>query len=97
MKIALVLDRYLDHRPSIACRAVMKSVTKSASLGGNPDTLQATAMRSGINPTSLAYNFNSSTLVSTNTASRSISVVDFIGRRHPIGFAARYLARTVSL
>jgi hypothetical protein len=41
MKIAFVLDGYLDHRPSIMCRAVMKSVTKRASLGGNADTFQA--------------------------------------------------------
>jgi hypothetical protein len=41
MKIAFVLDDYLDHRPKIASRAVMKSVTGRASLGGNADTFQA--------------------------------------------------------
>ena len=58
----------------------------NASLGNslaivNPDTLQASAARVGINPTSIAYNFNSSTLVTVNTASKSISVMDFIQRR----------------
>jgi DNA-binding beta-propeller fold protein YncE len=47
----------------------------------NPDTLQAFLMGAGINPTSLAYNVNSSTLVIVNSASNSISVMDFLARR----------------
>lgn len=47
----------------------------------NPDTLQALGVRVGINPTSIAYNFNSSTLVTVNTAGNSISVMDFLQRR----------------
>ncbi len=47
----------------------------------NPDTLQATPVRVGINPTSLAYNFESSTLVTVNTASNTVSVMDFLDRR----------------
>lgn len=47
----------------------------------NPDTLQTTNARSGINPTSMGYNQNSSILVTTNTASKSISVMDFVQRR----------------
>ncbi len=47
----------------------------------NPDTQQLTPLRVGINPTSLAYNFESSTLVTVNTASNTISVVDFLDRR----------------
>ncbi len=43
----------------------------------NPDTLQSTALRVGINPTSLGYNYRSGTLISLNTASSTISVVDF--------------------
>ncbi len=42
----------------------------------NPDTLQITAIRVGVNPTSLAYNFQSGTLVTINTASNTISLVD---------------------
>jgi YVTN family beta-propeller protein len=57
-----------------------------ASLSNNlividPDTGQLTQARVGINPTSLAYNFNSSTLVTLNTASQTISVMDFLTRR----------------
>jgi YVTN family beta-propeller protein len=47
----------------------------------NPDTQQATPVRIGINPTSMAYNFESSTLVTMNTASNTVSVMDFIDRR----------------
>jgi DNA-binding beta-propeller fold protein YncE len=43
----------------------------------NPDTLQAAVLRVGINPTSLGYNYRSGTLLSLNTASSTISVVDF--------------------
>jgi DNA-binding beta-propeller fold protein YncE len=43
----------------------------------NPDTQQATSLRVGINPTSLAFNFQSSTLVTVNTASNTVSVMDF--------------------
>ena len=37
--------------------------------------------RIGINPTSIAYNFRTSTLVSTNTASHTISVADFLAQK----------------
>jgi|GEM_PF-600852 len=47
----------------------------------NPDTLQATGVRSGINPTSIAYNFASGTLVTVNTASGTFSVMDMVDRR----------------
>lgn len=40
-----------------------------------------TQFRIGINPTAIAYNFRTSTLVSTNTASHTISVVDFLGQK----------------
>jgi YVTN family beta-propeller protein len=43
----------------------------------NPDTRQATSVRLGINPTSLAANFNSSTVVTVNTISNSLSVMDY--------------------
>jgi len=47
----------------------------------NPDTQQAFSVRVGINPTGMAYNFLSSTLVTANTASNTVSVMDFIDRR----------------
>lgn len=47
----------------------------------NPDTFQSAAVRTGINPTSIAYNFQSGTLVTVNTASGSFSVMDVLERR----------------
>jgi hypothetical protein len=41
----------------------------------------ATAFRVGINPTAIAYNYFTSTLVSANTASHTVSVVDFLGQK----------------
>jgi DNA-binding beta-propeller fold protein YncE len=46
----------------------------------NPDTQVATPLLVGINPTSLAYNFQSSTLVTVNTASSTVSVIDFLAQ-----------------
>ncbi len=40
-----------------------------------------TAFRIGINPTAIAYNFLTSTLVSTNTASHTVTVADFLGHK----------------
>ncbi len=37
--------------------------------------------RVGINPTSIAYNYRTGTLVSTNTGSRTVSVADFLGQK----------------
>ncbi len=58
----------------------------NASLGNNllivnPDTLQGASIKSGINPTSIAYNFASGTLVTVNTASATFSVMDMIDQR----------------
>jgi DNA-binding beta-propeller fold protein YncE len=39
------------------------------------------AFRIGINPTAIAYNYFTSTLVSTNTASRTVTVADFLGQK----------------
>lgn len=47
----------------------------------NTDTLQAFFLRAGINPTSIALNVNSSTLVAVNAGSHSISVMDYVDRR----------------
>jgi YVTN family beta-propeller protein len=47
----------------------------------NPETSQATPVRVGINPTGVAYNFNSGTLITVNTASRTATIMDFLDRR----------------
>ncbi len=47
----------------------------------DPDSQQTALVRVGINPTGMTYNFQSSTLVTTNTASNTVSVMDFLDRR----------------
>ena len=47
----------------------------------DPTTQLQTTFRIGINPTAIAYNFLTSTLVSTNTSSHTVTVVDFLDRR----------------
>jgi DNA-binding beta-propeller fold protein YncE len=47
----------------------------------DPLTSVQQAFRLGINPTAIAYNYRTSTLVSANTASHTISVADFLGQR----------------
>jgi DNA-binding beta-propeller fold protein YncE len=42
----------------------------------NPDTNQTVPIKVGINPTSLAYNFQSGTMLTVNALSNSISIVD---------------------
>ena len=42
----------------------------------NPDTSQTTSIKVGINPTALAYNFRTSTLLTVNALSNTISIVD---------------------
>ena len=42
----------------------------------NPDTGQVTPIRVGINPTSIAYNLQTGTILTVNTASNTISVID---------------------
>jgi DNA-binding beta-propeller fold protein YncE len=66
---------------SVAFDAATGNFFGSGSLGNqvfliNPDTGAVQTARVGINPTSLAYNFQSSTLVTINTAGKTISVVD---------------------
>jgi DNA-binding beta-propeller fold protein YncE len=57
------------------------------SSGGNsvnvidPVSSIQTQFRIGINPTAIAYNFRTSTLVSTNTASHTVTVTDFLGQK----------------
>jgi DNA-binding beta-propeller fold protein YncE len=47
----------------------------------DPTTSQVSSFRVGINPTAIAYNYLTSTLVSTNTLSHTVTVSDFLGRR----------------
>ncbi|MGA7793901.1 MAG: hypothetical protein WCA19_12755 [Candidatus Acidiferrales bacterium] len=47
----------------------------------DPVTSVQTAFRIGINPTAIAYNFLTSTLASTNTASHTVTVADFLGQK----------------
>jgi len=47
----------------------------------DPVAQQSASLRVGINPTSIANNFHSSTLVTVNTASNTMTVVDFLDRR----------------
>ena len=47
----------------------------------DPATSQQASLRIGINPTAIAYNPLTSTLISTNTGSHTVTVVDFLGRR----------------
>ena len=47
----------------------------------DPVSSVQTDFRIGINPTAIAYNFRTSTLVSTNTASHTVTVADFLGQK----------------
>jgi hypothetical protein len=47
----------------------------------DPATSSQTSFRLGINPTAIAYNYFTGTLVSTNTASRTMTVADFLGHQ----------------
>jgi DNA-binding beta-propeller fold protein YncE len=42
----------------------------------NPDNSQVQQIRVGINPTSIAYNMQTGTIVTVNTISNTISVID---------------------
>ena len=42
----------------------------------NPDSGNSQSIRVGINPTSLAYNFRTSTILTVNALSNTISIVD---------------------
>jgi DNA-binding beta-propeller fold protein YncE len=47
----------------------------------DPASQSQTSFRVGINPTAIAYNYLTSTLISTNSLSRTVTVYDFIDRR----------------
>ena len=65
---------------TLGCFLVASSTTNSVNII-DPLTSSQTGFRVGINPTAIAYNYLTSTLVSTNTLSRTISVADFLGKR----------------
>jgi YVTN family beta-propeller protein len=60
----------------IAVAALLNQITVI-----DPVARTATTSRVGINPTSIAYNNNSATLVTVNTASNTVTVMDFLDRR----------------
>jgi len=64
----------------------------------NPDTGQAQGVRVGVNPTSLAYNPQSATLVTVNSASNTLSFVDTLvmRTREALGFGTATPATTPS-
>jgi DNA-binding beta-propeller fold protein YncE len=55
---------------------LVASATGNAVDSVTPTTLGLQGIRVGVNPTSVAYNFNSSTFVTTNSQSQTMSVVD---------------------
>jgi YVTN family beta-propeller protein len=59
---------------------VVSSLTNNIGLI-NPATFQISQTRVGINPTSAALNVNTGALMTVNSASRTISVMDFVARR----------------
>ncbi len=62
------------------CFIAASSTGNSVSVIDPVNSVQIT-FRIGINPTAIAYNYLTSTLVSTNTASHTVTVADFLGQR----------------
>jgi DNA-binding beta-propeller fold protein YncE len=62
------------------CFIASSSTGNSVSVIDPVNFVQIT-FRIGINPTAIAYNFLTSTLVSTNTISHTVTVADFLGQR----------------
>jgi DNA-binding beta-propeller fold protein YncE len=62
------------------CFIAASSTGNSVSVIDPVSSVQIT-FRVGINPTSVAYNYFTSTLASTNTGSHTISVADFLGQK----------------
>jgi len=54
----------------------------------DPETFQSSPVLVGINPTSLDYNFQTSTLVTANSASHTISVLEYVCPPPPNGVPA---------
>jgi DNA-binding beta-propeller fold protein YncE len=47
----------------------------------DPASQQQSFFSIGVNPTAIAFNYLTSTLISTNTASHTVTVMDFLGKR----------------
>jgi hypothetical protein len=62
------------------CFIVNSSTGNSVNIVDPVNSAQ-TGFRMGINPTAIAYNYLTSTLVSTNSASRTVSVADLLGQK----------------
>jgi DNA-binding beta-propeller fold protein YncE len=62
------------------CFIASSSTGNSVSVIDPVSSIQIT-FRIGINPTSIAYNYFTSTLVSTNTGSHTVTVADFLGQK----------------
>lgn len=62
------------------CFIVNGSATNSVEIV-DPVSQQTASFALGINPTAIAYNYLTSTLVSTNTSSHTITVADFLGKK----------------
>ena len=62
------------------CFIAASSTGNSVSVIDPVSSIQNT-FRIGINPTAIAYNFLTSTLVSTNTISHTVTVADFLGQK----------------
>jgi DNA-binding beta-propeller fold protein YncE len=62
------------------CFLAVSSTGNSVNVIDPINSLQ-TAFRVGINPTAIAYNYRTSTLASTNTASHTVTVADFLGQK----------------
>jgi DNA-binding beta-propeller fold protein YncE len=65
---------------TVGCFIVNSSTGNSVNVI-DPITNIQTGFRMGINPTAIAYNYFTSTLVSTNTASHTVTVADFLGQK----------------
>jgi len=59
----------------------------------DPISRTTTATRIGINPTSIAYNFETGTVVTTNAASQTMTVFDFLSGRVRQAFSMRASGR----
>lgn len=57
---------------------LLTSGANNAVLALNPNTVSTLAIRVGIDPSSIAYNFETGTLITANSLSGTMSVVDFI-------------------
>jgi len=65
---------------TVGCFIVNSSTGNSVNVIDPVSSVQI-PFRIGINPTAIAYNFLTSTLVSTNSASRTVTVADMLGQK----------------